>query len=113
MSGPKWFINATKYGHIDFYDDQYRMLSTMMCSTCTKDCDFPQYRTFMKEMILSFCDAILNKDSLALEYIEKNSFSIHTIQRFDHMGYNPLQGGFCKRVNLNAEKEEKKNLSEE
>ena len=115
MSGPKWFINATKYGHIDFYDDYYRKISTAMCSTCTKDCDFPTYRKFVKEMILSFCDAILNKDALALKYIEANSFTINTIQKFDHMGYDPYTaGGFCKRVNLNTGKEESKtNLSEE
>ena len=113
MSGPKWFINATKYGHIDFYDDEYRKISTAMCSTCTKDCDFPTYRTFVKEMILSFCDAILKKDALALKIIESNSFSVHTIQQFDHMGYNPLNGGFCRRVNINREKDiEKNHLSE-
>ena len=78
MSGPKWFINATDYGHIDFYDDDYRKLSTMMCSTCKSNCDFPKYRTFIKEMVLSFCDAIFKKDALALNYIEKNKFSIKT-----------------------------------
>ena len=51
-------------------------------------------------MVLSFCDAILNKDALALKYIESNKFSIKTLMKFDHMGYDPLQGGFCKRVNI-------------
>ena len=78
MSGPKWFFNVTKYGHIDFYDDQFRTLSTMMCSTCTKDCDFPAYRTFIKEMFLSFSDAIFKQDELALKYIESNAFKVTT-----------------------------------
>ena len=105
MSGPKWFLNATHYGHIDFYDDAYRKISTAMCSTCTKNCEFATYRKFIKEMILSFSDAILKKDALALRYIESNTFSVDTIQKNNHMGYDPLQGGFCKRVNLNKIKD--------
>lgn len=48
MSGPKWFLNVTKYGHIDFFDNKYRDLSTIACASCKKDCDFAQYRTLVK-----------------------------------------------------------------
>lgn len=24
MSGPKWFLNISKYGHVDFYNNEYR-----------------------------------------------------------------------------------------
>ena len=69
MSGPKWFLNASKYGHVDFFDVEYRDVAVFMCATCSKDCEFATYRTFVKEMILSFTDAILYKDKLALSYI--------------------------------------------
>ena len=38
MSGPKWYLNAAKYGHVDFFDAKYRDVATLMCATCTKDC---------------------------------------------------------------------------
>ena len=55
---------------MDFLDDAYRKAGTMMCSTCTKNCNFAEYRKYVKEIILSFIDAILYKDKLALSYIE-------------------------------------------
>ena len=69
MSGPKWFLNVTKYGHIDFFDNQYRDLTTIACASCKKDCNFAQYRTLVKQVILSFIDAILYKDTISLQVI--------------------------------------------
>ena len=48
MSGPKWFLNASKYGHCDFFDATYRDIASAMCSSCERNCDFGQYRTFVK-----------------------------------------------------------------
>lgn len=62
MSGPKWFLNVSKYGHIDFLNNEYRELSTVACSTCHKNCTFSEYRKVVKEIILSFIDAILYAD---------------------------------------------------
>ena len=76
MSGPKWYLNASKYGHVDFFEAEYRAVSSTICATCTKDCDFPKYRTFVKEAILSFSDAILNKDPHALSFIEEAKLSV-------------------------------------
>lgn len=101
MSGPKWFLNVSKYGHADFLNNEYRDLASVACATCHKDCNFSQYRTVLKEIILSFIDAILEKDSLALGYIEQAKFSIPTAFKHDYMGWNPLEGGFCKRVIAN------------
>ena len=115
MSGPKWFYNASKYGHCDFFDPTYRDIATAMCASCQRNCEFGQYRTFVKELILSFSDAILNKDSLALKYIQEGKFSIPSEHHFDHMGYDPLKGGFCDRVKKRVDDENKvedNNLSE-
>jgi len=51
-------------------------------------------------MILSFSDAILKKDTLALSYIEMAKFNIDLTYKHDYMGYDPMRGGFCERVNL-------------
>jgi hypothetical protein len=74
-----------------------------MCATCHKDCNFNQYRTVVKEILLSFMDAILLKDSLALNIIEEGKFSIPTEHKHNYMSYSPSQGGFCKRVQQNEE----------
>lgn len=62
-------INVTKYGHIDFFNNEYRDLATIACATCKKDCNFSQYRTLVKEAILSFIDAILYRDGASLNVI--------------------------------------------
>ena len=98
MSGPKWYLNVSKYGHADFLDASSRDIASLACASCSKNCDFAQYRTYVKEVILSFADAILNKDALALSYIEDAKFAIPSLHYHDHMGYDPLKGAFCKRV---------------
>lgn len=98
MSGPKWFLNASKYGHADFYDTSYRNIAALACSTCSHSCDFGQYRTFIREIIFSFTDAILYKDKLALSYIEEAKFVVEASHKHDYMGYDPLSGGFCKHL---------------
>jgi hypothetical protein len=60
MSGPKWFLNVTKYGHVDFYNAEYRDLSKMMCETCKKNCDFAEYKILVKDAILNFIDGVFN-----------------------------------------------------
>ena len=57
-------------------------------------------------MILSFSDAILKKDALALSYIEKAKFNIDLAYKHDYMGYDPMRGGFCQRVQPKESKEE-------
>ena len=69
-----------------------------ICATCSKNCEFAAYRTFVKEMILSFSDAILKKDPLALSYIEKAKFNIGLTYKHDYMCYDPMRGGYCERV---------------
>ena len=54
MSGPKWYINASKYGNCDFYDDKARGMSDMMCATCRQHCNFPEYRHMISEAVLGF-----------------------------------------------------------
>ena len=98
MTGPKWFLNASKYGHADFFDAQYRDLADLICTTCKKECEFSKYRVFVKEIILSFLDGIFNKNDIALKIIENASFAIPAAHKHDYMGYNPLQGAFCKHI---------------
>ena len=95
MNGPKWFLNASKYGHIDFFDDNYRGMGAMMCSSCKKHCDFGGYRSFIKDVILAFLDGILNKNPNSLNKVESSIFDIATTHKHDHMGYDPMRGGFC------------------
>ena len=50
-------------------------------------------------MIISFADAILNKDPIALKYIEDATFSVHCEHEHNYMGYDPMKkGAFCERV---------------
>lgn len=98
MSGPKWYLNVSKYGHADFLDASSREIASLACASCSKDCNFAQYRTYAKEVILSFADAILYKDALALSYVEEAKFAIPSLHYHDHMGFDPLKGPFCKRV---------------
>jgi len=48
MSGPKWFLNVSKYGHIDFYNNEYRDIGRTVCASCHKDCNFADYRLTIK-----------------------------------------------------------------
>lgn len=63
MSGPKWFLNVSKYGHIDFLNNEIREMTSFLCPTCKKDCNFGQYRTLVKEA------AILYSDTSSLQVI--------------------------------------------
>lgn len=58
-------------------------------------------------MILSFSDAILKKDALALSYIEKAKFNIDLKYKHDYMGYDPMRGGFCERIKHSNKDNEK------
>ncbi len=69
MSGPKWFLNVTKYGHLDFLDTEYREIGKLMCSSCKSNCDYAAYRTLLKEAVLSFYDAMINSSPIALKII--------------------------------------------
>ena len=66
MSGPKWYINASKYGHIDFYDDRARDMSKMVCVTCKQHCNFPEYRQMVSDALHAFAQGILHNDRNAL-----------------------------------------------
>lgn len=95
MSGPKWFLNISKYGHVDFWNNEYRRAGELICSTCKGNCNFTEYRELIKQVILSFTYAIFDGDDCALNYIEQASFKIPTVGRHNYMGYNPYRGGFC------------------
>lgn len=98
MSGPKWFLNVSKYGHADFLNNEYRDVAGAVCATCRKDCNFGDYRTTVKEAILSFIDAILYGNSIALAVIEKPDLRVPTAGYHNYMGYDPKKGGFCVRL---------------
>jgi chlorophyllase len=87
MSGPKWFLNVSKYGHVDFYNAEYRDLSKVMCETCRKNCDFSEYKNLVKEAILNFIDGVLNGSPLALDIIENARFTIPAEHKHDYMLY--------------------------
>jgi len=98
MSGPKWFVNATKYGHCDFYDDEARKMGKMYCATCKQHCNFPEYRKMGKEIIVHFIDGILNNNRSSLEKIENGRFDIGSMTKHDLRGYSSTPGPFCNRV---------------
>lgn len=98
MSGPKWFLNISHYGHADFFNDDYRVVASAICKTCEKNCDFKQFRTLWKDVVINFAKAILQKNRTLLSWIEQSQFSIPTINKHDYRGYDPLAGGFCRRV---------------
>lgn len=78
MSGPKWFLNVSKYGHVDFFNNEYRDVFGINCAQCSKNCNFNDYRITVKEAILSFIDAILFKSDVALNILENAKFRIPT-----------------------------------
>lgn len=69
MSGPKWYLNVSKYGHADFLNLEYRDMAGLVCATCKKDCNYAEYRELVKEAILNFIDAMLNKNAASLAVI--------------------------------------------
>lgn len=40
MSGPKWFLNVSKYGHADFLNVEWRDIAGLVCATCHKECNY-------------------------------------------------------------------------
>ena len=99
MSGPKWFMNVSKYGHCDFYDTSAKKMSNMVCPTCKQHCNFPEYRTLLREAMVSFIHGILRRDRSSLERIETGNFKIATIRKHHYMGYSSTPSAFCSRVN--------------
>ena len=99
MSGPKWFMNVSKYGHCDFYDSSAKKLSKKFCPTCKQHCNFPEYRAMLKEAMVSFIHGILNNDRQNLQKIETGNFKIASIRKHDYMGYESTIRPFCDRVN--------------
>lgn len=65
------------------------------CASCRKDCTFSDYRTTIKEAILSFMDAIFFRSELARNILESAKFRIPTEGRHNYMGYDIKRGGFC------------------
>lgn len=70
MSGPKWFLDISKYGHADFFNNEYRLLAAAICKTCTHNCNFSEYRTLIKDVIVNFAKGVLNGDKNAFKFIE-------------------------------------------
>lgn len=99
MSGPKWYLNVSKYGHADFLNLEYRDMAGLVCAACKKDCNYAEYRELVKEAILNFINAMLNKNAASLAVIEEAKFKIPTQHRHDYMKYDVLaKGAFCERV---------------
>lgn len=99
MSGPKWYLNISKYGHADFLNIEYKDLAGLVCATCKKDCNYSQYRQLVKEAILNFANGILNKNETSLSIIEEAKFTIPTAFKHNYMNYDiKTKGGFCERV---------------
>lgn len=98
MSGPKWFLNVSKYGHVDFFNNEYRDVFGINCATCHKDCTYSDYRTTIKEAVLSFIDTIFFQSQVAKKIIETGNFRVPTSAKHDYMGYDISHGGFCERI---------------
>lgn len=63
-------ISVTKYGHVVFYNTEYRDLSKIICKTCRKNCEFAEYKkNLVKEAILNFIDGVLNGNPSAMDVI--------------------------------------------
>ena len=100
MSGPKWFLNVSKYGHVDFLNLEYRDVAGLVCATCLRVCDYARYRNLVKDTILEFYDGIINKNATSIENIESAKFQIPTRVKYNRMGFDIDKGGFCKRIQL-------------
>jgi hypothetical protein len=96
MRGPRWILNASKYGHADFLDAEYRDTAAAVCATCHSGCDFTQYREFVRDLTIDFIKAIIYKDAGALKKVEDASYKIHASIKHDRMGYDVTKGGFCQ-----------------
>ena len=98
MSGPKWYMNFVHYGHIDFYNPEY--WNWYACSNCDlKNCSYTDYRDGLKLIFIDMVDAVFNKNRTALETFEKGDYHhIQNTHQHDYQGYEPLSGGFCKRL---------------
>ncbi len=70
MSGPKWFLNVSKYGHADFLNVEWRDLAGLVCATCHKECNYAEFRELVKEAIVNFINGILYKNQASLGIIE-------------------------------------------
>jgi hypothetical protein len=62
MRGPKWWLNISKYGHADFFNDDWRVVASAICKTCEKNCDYKQFRTLWSDIVATFAQAILEKN---------------------------------------------------
>lgn len=70
MSGPKWFLNVSKYGHADFLNVEWRDFAGLVCATCRKDCNYAEFRGLVKEAIVNFINGILSKNPVSIAIIE-------------------------------------------
>lgn len=76
MRGPKWYVNVTGYGHVDFYDPLWRRAGSSACRTCKENCDFKAYRKLVKDLIVNFVKGILDKKPEKLKWIEEGHFDL-------------------------------------
>lgn len=98
MSGPKWYLNVSKYGHADFLNVEWRDAAGLVCATCHQSCNYAEYRELVKEAILNFINAIFYKNAASLAIIEQAKFKIPTAYKHNYMNYDISRGAFCERV---------------
>jgi hypothetical protein len=44
MSGPKWYLNVSKYGHADFLNVEWRDIAGLVCAACRRECNYAEFR---------------------------------------------------------------------
>ncbi|CAF1370643.1 unnamed protein product [Didymodactylos carnosus] len=65
LSGPKWLLNFTNYGHADMLDEPARVGNNIICSTCSQlpiatTCNYEKFRQDEANAIVNFTQGILN-----------------------------------------------------
>lgn len=103
MTGPRFYMNFTEYGHADFLDDWViKCCAGLVCKTCTKDCKFDLYRESIAKTISYFIKGIDEKNAMYLRALESPNNStmfnpeIKVTSFFDYNGFDVLKTGpFC------------------
>lgn len=64
LSGPKWFLNFTDFGHSDVMDTSYRIIFNLIgCTTCPlqqQPCSYADYIQDTANAMANFTKGILN-----------------------------------------------------
>ncbi|XP_037069016.1 chlorophyllase-2-like [Pollicipes pollicipes] len=97
FSSPRWQINATQFGHVDFFQDAFWMIvkDTKFCAVCAADdCDDrPLYQDYMAGQIVSFALATTDPDSYCDQLMYLEDFSLHPVAT---VGRNDRAADVCR-----------------